>query len=49
MILVLEQGKIVARGTHEELIHMDGIYKETWNIQSNEDSEPSSKEHFLSQ
>lgn len=26
-ILVLDNGKIVQRGTHEELIKIDGIYK----------------------
>lgn len=32
-ILVLENGQIVQRGTHEELIRMPGQYRETFDIQ----------------
>jgi len=33
-ILVLENGKVAQRGTHEELIVQDGHYKRIWDIQS---------------
>src|SRR5439155_13357332 len=32
-ILVLERGRIVARGTHEELIARGGLYREIYNTQ----------------
>jgi ATP-binding cassette subfamily B protein len=33
-ILVLDQGCIVQRGTHDELIRQEGHYKQIWDIQS---------------
>jgi len=33
LILVLDRGQIVARGTHEELIHESGIYAEIYDLQ----------------
>jgi len=33
-ILVLDKGKIVEEGSHEELISRDGIYRKIWEIQS---------------
>ncbi len=33
-ILVLEGGKIVAEGTHQELLAQDGLYQKLWNIQA---------------
>lgn len=33
-IFVLEDGQIVQSGTHEELISQNGLYYETWKIQS---------------
>lgn len=35
LILVLEQGKLVDKGTHQELIRREGPYKEAWELQSN--------------
>ncbi len=36
-ILVLEQGKIVQLGTHQELIKEPGIYRRTWQLQNEEE------------
>jgi ABC-type multidrug transport system ATPase subunit len=33
-ILVLDSGRIVQDGTHEQLIGADGLYRRLWNIQS---------------
>jgi ATP-binding cassette subfamily B protein len=33
-ILVMEEGKIVAQGTHKELLEMEGLYKKLWSIQA---------------
>jgi ATP-binding cassette subfamily B protein len=34
-IVVLEKGRIVESGSHEELIDIDGIYKKLWDSQTN--------------
>ena len=36
-ILVLDQGRIVERGTHNELVARDGLYTQMWELQKNED------------
>jgi len=36
MILVLENGTIVERGTHEELLTNDGLYSHLWGVQAGE-------------
>lgn len=33
-IIVLEGGRIVAQGTHDELLKEDGLYKKLWSIQA---------------
>lgn len=33
-IVVMEQGAIVAEGTHSELLEQDGLYKKLWSIQA---------------
>jgi ATP-binding cassette subfamily B protein len=33
-ILVMDEGRIRARGTHEELVKKDDYYRETWRLQS---------------
>lgn len=33
LILVLDQGKVVRRGTHQELIHQEGLYREIYRLQ----------------
>ena len=32
-IIVLDEGEIIQRGTHAELIHSDGLYKRIWDLQ----------------
>jgi len=34
LILVFDQGEIVQKGTHEELMKIDGMYREIFNIQT---------------
>ena len=34
-IMVLDDGKVAQMGTHEELIHQEGIYKSIYDIQMN--------------
>ncbi|WP_271439370.1 ABCB family ABC transporter ATP-binding protein/permease [Pontixanthobacter luteolus] len=36
-ILVLDQGKLAERGTHTDLLKMDGLYAEMWARQQNEE------------
>ena len=33
-ILVMDNGKIIETGTHQELIKSDGFYKALWDTQS---------------
>ena len=33
-IMVFDDGKIKERGTHEELLQLDGLYNEMWNAQA---------------
>lgn len=39
LILVLDDGKIIESGTHEELISKEGMYKRVWSIQSSLEQE----------
>jgi ATP-binding cassette, subfamily B, multidrug efflux pump len=39
-IIVLEDGKIIEEGQHNELLQQNGWYKEQWNRQQVEDSSP---------
>ncbi len=41
LILVMDNGKISERGTHDELIQQDGIYKKIYDLQSRSSSEVS--------
>jgi len=36
-ILVIEQGKIIERGTHAELLNLNGIYAHLWTLQQQEE------------
>ena len=40
-ILVMEQGRIVERGTHAQLLEHQGLYAELWQIQLQEEQEQS--------
>jgi ATP-binding cassette, subfamily B, heavy metal transporter len=35
-ILVMEHGKIIERGTHAELLNLDGVYANLWKLQQEE-------------
>ncbi|HIS68375.1 MAG TPA: ABC transporter ATP-binding protein [Candidatus Gallacutalibacter stercoravium] len=37
LILVLQQGRIVQRGTHQELLRQEGLYRRLYDAQSKED------------
>ncbi len=37
VILVLEDGQIIQRGTHRELLGQDGLYRDLWLAQERED------------
>ncbi|NDV61512.1 ABC transporter ATP-binding protein [Puniceicoccales bacterium CK1056] len=43
-VIVMDQGKIVESGTHEELCRSDGLYRRLWHIQNKE--EPGGMEPF---
>ncbi len=38
-IVVLDDGKIVESGTHDELVSVNGLYSRLWNVQTGETSE----------
>ena len=38
-IVVIEDGQIVEKGTHEELLNMNGFYTELYNRQQHQDSQ----------
>jgi ATP-binding cassette subfamily B protein len=35
-ILVMEHGEIIERGTHTELLNLDGVYAHLWKLQQEE-------------
>ena len=37
-IVVLDDGKIVESGTHNELVSVNGLYSRLWNVQTGETS-----------
>lgn len=39
LILVLEEGRLVEQGTHQELLHKSGIYSRVWAIQNSLEDE----------
>jgi ABC-type transport system involved in Fe-S cluster assembly fused permease/ATPase subunit len=36
-ILVMDGGKIVERGTHRELLSLNAVYAQMWNLQKQEE------------
>ncbi|HPT83977.1 MAG TPA: ABC transporter ATP-binding protein, partial [Limnochordia bacterium] len=44
LILVLEDGEIVERGTHDELMTKDGTYRRIWDIQNRLEAELTAQE-----
>lgn len=50
-IVVIENGKVVAEGTHQELLKQGGLYQKLWNIQAGGfiDDEPTSDEGIESE
>ena len=41
-IVVLEQGKVVEQGSHEELLAKEGRYSHLWNLQLSDENDPDS-------
>ncbi len=39
-IIVLDNGRVVQQGTHEELVSQNGIYSRVWKIQNSTDDDP---------
>ncbi len=39
LILVMERGKIVQKGKHEELVAQDGMYRKIYDLQTRIDEE----------
>jgi ATP-binding cassette subfamily B protein len=46
MILVLDQGRIVERGCHEELLAMRGLYREIYDLQLKDQEEFMNMQHL---
>jgi len=44
-ILVMEHGRIIERGTHNELLALDGVYQHMWALQQEERAKISLMEH----
>jgi ABC-type multidrug transport system fused ATPase/permease subunit len=44
MIIVLHEGKIAEKGSHDELIEQDGLYKQLYEMQFKYETEEEIKE-----
>jgi ATP-binding cassette subfamily B protein len=44
-ILVLEKGRIIQQGTHQELMRQEGIYRKIYDLQSSVGQESSTNGH----
>ncbi|MGO4776132.1 metal ABC transporter permease, partial [Lysobacter sp. 2RAB21] len=38
-ILVMDAGRILERGTHSQLLAMDGVYAQMWDLQQRQEDE----------
>jgi ATP-binding cassette subfamily B protein len=47
LILVLEQGRVVERGTHEELLQNDGVYRQIYHLQLEDQEQLMAELRFL--
>ena len=43
-IVVLKDGKVAEQGTHEELLSLEGVYSDMWNMQLQSASALTSRE-----
>ena len=37
IIIVLDRGRVIEQGTHDELLKLNGMYTKLWNDQQNDD------------
>jgi ABC-type multidrug transport system fused ATPase/permease subunit len=46
LILVMDKGRIVERGTHEELLRRGGLYHQLYRMQTGDRSDPADTPEF---
>lgn len=39
IIIVLDKGRVIEQGTHDELLKLNGMYTKLWNDQQNDDDD----------